>query len=526
MDADQVLTASIAHGTSRNAASGPPPGGPRFASHCGALEARILVLDVDESRRLALCAALRRHDYEASEAATAEAALAALRRSAFDGVLYCAAHTPGWNAAAFISQARAEGSDAAFVVGCTREALETALDGLRGGAEGYVLWPGDGFPACAAMERALERRRLRRENGDLRDQVRARMSFVGQVPEALGVRDVVRRAAPTKATVLVQGEVGSGKSLVAELIHEGSPRRDRPFVRMNCAGLCEALLEAGLFGCEAGALHDMPHCQPGATERADGGTLHVQEVASLPSSLQVKLLRLLQQGEYERLGGRKTQRADVRLVASTRVDLGEEVRAGRFREDLYYRLNVVALSLPPLRARKGDLPALASHFLSLHARLAGKAVRGLTPGALSLLFGYEWPGNVRELEHAMARVAASARGELGGVEDLPLVLHGARPEETAGSALIPGANLFEIEREAILRTLDSVGGSTVRAAEILDVSVRKIQYRLKEYRTGQPGARQRLPEEERGSGLDGRQALPGPSAVPCEASAEPGKGWR
>jgi DNA-binding NtrC family response regulator len=208
----------------------------------------------------------------------------------------------------------------------------------------------------------------------------------------------------------------------------------------------------------------------------------------------VKLLRVLQQGEYERVGGARTLRVDVRVVASTRVDLGEEVRAGRFRDDLYYRLNVVSLALPPLRSRKGDIPALAAHFLAVHGKALGKTLRGITPGALSALFAYEWPGNVRELENAVASAALACRGDLVGIDDLPTVLRGARPDEGAGSALIPGASLFEIEREAILRTLDAVGGSTARAAEVLGVSVRKVQYRLKEYRTGQPTPRVRAGE--------------------------------
>ncbi len=386
------------------------------------------------------------------------------------------------------------------MVGCTRDTLDVAVDALRAGAESYVLEPADAARTGAALERALEKRRLRGEARELRERARARLAFVGKAPEAAAVGEVARRAAPTKATVLLQGEPGTGRSLVAEMIHEASPRRDRPFVRVNCAGLSESLLEVGLFGCEAGALPDVPRRREGMVERADGGTLLLQEVAGLTASLQVKLLRLLQNGEFERLGGREALRADVRVVASTRADLGEEVRAGRFRDDLYYRLTVVALSLPPLRARKADLPALAAHFLAVHGRAAGKAVRGLTPGALSTLFAYDWPGNVGELEAVMARAAGSCGGEQAGTEDLPPVLHGARPEESAVSALIPGASLFEIEREAILRTLDSVQGSTVRAAEVLGVSVRKIQYRLKEYRTGANAARSRLPEAEEGPG--------------------------
>ncbi|HVP69103.1 MAG TPA: sigma-54 dependent transcriptional regulator [Anaeromyxobacteraceae bacterium] len=454
------------------------------------MAARILVLYADRARRSALSAALREHGHDVSEASTAEEGLETLARSPFDGAI-CATRASGWSAPALVSRARAAGSDAAFVVTCSRDGLDLAIEALRSGAEGYVLEPEEGRQAAAALERALEKRRVRREADGLREDLRARLTFLGQVPEAQAVREVVHRAAPTKATVLVHGEPGTGKSLVAEMIHEASPRRDRPFVRASCAALGDRLLEAELFGWEAGALPDFPVRGEGAVERADGGTLHVREVASLPPALQVKLLRVLQHGEYERLEGSETLRADVRVVASTRLDLGEEVRAGRFRDDLYYRLNVVALSLPTLRARKGDLPVLAAHFLAVHGRAAGKSIPALTPGALSALFGYEWLGNVRELEDAMASAVANCRGDQAGTEDLPLFLHGARPDETAGSALIPGASLFEIEREAILRTLDSVGGSTARAAEILGVSVRKIQYRLKEYRTGaHPGGRE------------------------------------
>jgi len=211
----------------------------------------------------------------------------------------------------------------------------------------------------------------------------------------------------------------------------------------------------------------------------------------VPPAVQVKLLRVLQQGEFERLGGRETVRVDVRVVAGSQRDLAEEVRAGRFRDDLYYRLNVVSVSLPPLRSRKADIPALVSHFIELQARAAGKEISGVTPGTLSALFAYDWPGNIRELVNVVERAVGSAQGHEITADDLTPVLHGARPEESTASALIPGATLFEIEREAILRTLDQCGGSTARAAEVLGVSIRKIQYRLKEYRSGASGRRPR-----------------------------------
>jgi len=273
---------------------------------------------------------------------------------------------------------------------------------------------------------------------------------------------------------------------------------------VNCAGLSESLLESAIFGHEKGAFAEAAAREEGSLELARGGTLFLSEVSSTPPACQVRLLRLLQQGEFERVGGTETLRADVRVVAASRRDLAEEVQSGRFRDDLYYRLNVVTVCLPPLRARKGDIPALADHFIEIHARAAGKGVRRITPGALSALFAYDWPGNVRELEEVVERAVLASRGPEIGAEDLPPALHGARPEERTASALIPGASLFEIEREAILRTLDVVGGSTARAAEVLGISVRKIQYRLKEYRAGHPGARPQRPAGLGGLGLERR----------------------
>jgi two-component system NtrC family response regulator len=339
------------------------------------------------------------------------------------------------------------------------------------------------------VQKALEKRSLRQDGGALREAIRQRLRIVGSAPELISLIEVVRRVAPTKATVLVQGEAGVGKSHIAQALHEVSPRRDRPFVRVNCAALSEPLVESELFGHERGAFADADERRIGKLELANGGTLYLHEVARLPAALQVKLLRVLQHGEMERVGGRGTIRVDVRVVAGSQRELAEEVRSGRFRDDLYYRLNVVALSLPPLRERKADIPALVNHFAELYASAEQKEITGVTPGTLSSLFAYDWPGNVRELATVVERAVKSARGRELTAEDLPPVLHGARPDESTASALIPGATLFEIEREAILRTLDQCGGSTARAAEVLDVSIRKIQYRLKEYRSGSAGRR-------------------------------------
>jgi DNA-binding NtrC family response regulator len=452
-------------------------------------QARILIVSGDAAARGGLRSMLVQRGHEVAESDEVADALGRLAGS--DAVVVAPSLRDG-SAAALVTRARAAGSDAAFVVACAPGEMGRAVEVLRAGADGCLAGPADGELASAVLERALEARRLRRERGELREQARARALLVGGASELQVVQDVLRRVAPTKATVLILGESGTGKSVVAQALHEASPRRDGPFVRARCAALSQTMLESYLFGHEKGAFAGAEGRAEGRLAAADGGTLHLAEVESLSPASQVRLLRLLQQGEFERVGGRETLRADVRVVASTRRDLAEEVRAGRFRDDLYYRLNVVAVTMPPLRARKGDLPALASHFLDLCRRREGKEVRGFTPGALSALFAYDWPGNVRELENVVERAVRTCAGTLVGPEDLSPVLHGARPEERTASSLIPGATLFEIEREAILRTLEQVGGSTARAAEVLGISVRKIQYRLKEYRTGHPqGARYR-----------------------------------
>ena len=451
---------------------------------------RILIVDPNPLDGAALRAGLCESGFDAVESATADGALALVPSFQPAAVLVDAA-LPDVDPAAFVARLRELRSDAAVVVATTLERLDAAVSALRAGAETYVVRPLDPGQVLVVLEKALEKRRLRSDSAALRDAIRRRLQIVGAAPELQALVEVVKRVSPTKATVLVQGEAGTGKAHVAQAVHEASPRRDKPFASVNCAALSEALLESELFGHERGAFADADERRIGKFELANGGTLHLHEVWRLPAAVQVKLLRVLQSGDFERVGGRETVHVDVRVVAASQRDLAEEVSAGRFRDDLYYRLNVVSVSLPPLRQRKGDIPALVNHFIEVHAAAQGKEISGVTPGTLSALFAYDWPGNVRELSNVVERAVASCRGREFTAEDLTPVLHGARLEESTASALIPGATLFEIEREAILRTLDQCGGSTARAAEVLGVSIRKIQYRLKEYRSGVPSRRAR-----------------------------------
>jgi two-component system NtrC family response regulator len=449
---------------------------------------RILIVDPNPLDGAALRASLCEAGFDAVEAASTDGALALVpsfqpAAVVVDGSLSDA------DPATVVNRLRELRSDAAVVVAAQPDRVEAAISALRAGAESYLVRPLDPGQVLLVLEKALESRSLRKDGAALRETIRRRLAVVGNAPELLGVVEVVKRVAPTKATVLVQGEFGAGKSHIAQALHEASPRRNRPFFRVSCAALSEALLESELFGHERGAFAEAEARRAGRFEQANGGTLYLDEVGRMPPPVQVKLLRVLQQGDFERLGGTETVHVDVRVVAGSQRDLAEEVRAGRFRDDLYYRLNVVSVALPPLRARKADIPALVSHFIDLYARAAQKEITGVTPGTLSALFAYDWPGNVRELCNVVERAVASARGHEITADDLAPVLHGAQPTESTASALIPGATLFEIEREAILRTLDQCGGSTARAAEVLGVSIRKIQYRLKEYRSGASGRR-------------------------------------
>ncbi len=448
-----------------------------------AMKERILVVDDEQNARNALRTLLGEEGYEIAEAADGEEALAKIAELD-PAVVLTDMRMPKMDGITLIKKAREAGSEAAFVMMTAFASVQAAVEAMKAGAENYLTKPLDLQAVLVFLEKALEKRRLQRETLSLRDRVREQYrldGLVGDAPELRAVYDVVRQAAPTKATVLILGESGTGKEIIAHALHEESPRRDKPFVKVSCAALSETLLESELFGHERGSFTGAIGRKEGRFELADGGTLFLDEIGEISPATQIKLLRVLQTKEFERVGGTQTIKVDVRLVAATNRDLAAEVKAGKFREDLYYRLNVVAVTLPPLRRRKGDLPALASHFIEKYARLYGKDVRGLGPGTLNALLAHDWPGNVRELENAIERAVVLAQSREITADDLPPSLRGSRPDRREAGSLIPGATLYEIEREAILRTLELVGGSTSRAADMLGISARKIQYRMKEY---------------------------------------------
>ncbi len=455
---------------------------------------RILIADDELDARKNLAVLLAGAGYEVAETDRGEEALAQIAGWSPD-VVVADVSLAGLDGIGLVQRARAQGFGCSFLLTARSVSLESTVEAIQLGAENVLVKPLDPQAMLAAVARALDERRLRREAANLRERALQRRridGIIGDAPELKAVFDVVLRAAPTDATVLILGESGTGKELIAQALHDGSPRRLEPFIKVSCAALSETLLESELFGHERGSFTGASGRTHGRFELADGGTLFLDEIGDIAPSTQVKLLRALQTCAFERVGGTETLQVDVRLVAATNCDLAAKVKDGTFREDLYYRLNVVAVTLPPLRRRKSDIPALANFFLQRSARAYDKAIRGLAPGTLSLLLSHDWPGNVRELENAMERAVVVCKGGELTADDLPPALRGPRPARRDPATLIPGARMDEIEREAILRSIDAAGGSTSRAAKMLGISVRKVQYRLKEYGQARPapGARQ------------------------------------
>jgi two-component system NtrC family response regulator/two-component system response regulator HydG len=340
------------------------------------------------------------------------------------------------------------------------------------------------------LEKALDKKRLLEETRVLRERVQSKYRFenlVGESPEMLAAFKTIQQVAPSSASLLLLGESGTGKELFAQALHQNSPRRNKPFIKVACAALPETLLESELFGHEKGSFTGATYTRAGRFEMAEGGTLFLDEIGDISPTVQVKLLRFLEEREFERVGGNRTFKVDVRIVCATHRDLRKKLEEGTFREDLYYRLNVIELTIPPLRERPGDIPVLAHHFLRRYAEANGKEIRGIDDEALALLLRHPWPGNVRELENAVERAVVLTAEPVLTAAHFPTLRRvvaaaiGAAERGPALGVAIPGSTLAEIEREAILRTLEAVGGSTSRAAALLKISARKIQYKIKEY---------------------------------------------
>lgn len=358
--------------------------------------------------------------------------------------------------------------------------IESAIEAMKRGAYDYIPKPFKMSELALVVEKALGENALRREVERLRKAVGKEFQFgnlIGKSKGMLAVFDLIRRISDTASNVLITGESGTGKELVARAIHYNSSRRDRPFIPVNCAAIPENLLESEMFGHVRGAFTDAKSDKTGLFEEADGGTLFLDEISDLPLALQAKLLRVLQDKEVRRVGSNQATKVDVRVIAACSADLSSEVKAHRFRDDLFYRLNVIQIPIPPLRDRKDDILPLASHFLNKYQKEAQKTVKGIGEAALSLLIRYPWPGNVRELENAIERAVILARQDQVMADDLPPAVTGGQDDFAAlEKALDRQLALQDLEKEYIGRILEQTGGNKVRAAQILGID-RKTLYR-------------------------------------------------
>jgi len=442
---------------------------------------RILIVDDEANARAALSEILHEDGFTTETAADGFKALG--KRGDFDpDVVLTDLKMPGLDGIGLMEKGREIAPAAVFVVMTAFGTIGSAVDAVKRGAENYLTKPLDFEALVAIVERAMDKARLVKENVKLRERLRERnvMShIVGDSPKMQKLLGLVEQVAKSRASVLIVGESGTGKELIAEAIHRASPRAKAPLVRLNCAALAEGLLESELFGHEKGAFTGALGRREGRFKQADQGTLFLDEVSEIPAATQVKLLRFLQERAFERVGGNETLHVDVRIIAATNRDLKALIDEGRFREDLFYRLNVVSLEIPPLRERVEDVAPLALFFLARYAQENGKRIDGIEPEALALLMAHKWPGNVRELENAMERAVVLCDEPRIDRRHLPANI--APKKELHGPPQIPGSSIDEIERFAILKTLEMCGGSTSKAAAVLGISSRKIQYKLHEY---------------------------------------------
>jgi len=442
---------------------------------------RILVVD-DEPAQLELAGGfLKKRGFETVLAESGEKALRSFRDQPFDLVL-TDQKMAGMSGLELVHAVRALNPETAVIVMTAYGTIETAVSAIKAGAADYLTKPLNLDELLYRIEQVRERHRLLTENRELREALQGRHrieGIIGESGQMLEVVSLVRRVAPSEASVLIRGESGTGKELIAKAIHFASPRAAGPLIRINCAALPETLLESELFGHEKGAFTGALATRKGRFELADEGTLFLDEIGDLPLHLQAKLLRVLQEREFERVGSSQSIRVNVRILSATHRDLEALLKAGQFREDLYYRLNVVTILLSPLRERRQDLPLLIDHFLRVFAEKNGKRIRGFTHEARETLLRYDYPGNVRELENLVERAVVLTRDEVISKDALPLMVQPPEAAEERGGNLT--AAVEGMERQMIREALARSGGVQTRAAEMLGISERALRYKLKKY---------------------------------------------
>jgi len=447
---------------------------------------RVLVVDDEENIRLVLRTLLRKHGYEVTVADSGEAAIALIDSFGPD-VILTDVRMPKMGGLDLLAAIRERQVAATVIVMSAYGSIDLALEAMKAGAYDYVGKPFKPDEVVLALRKAEEREALRRENRALKEQIHGAAQFQSILAKSPAMEEIFRtitKIADFKTTVLVTGESGVGKELVARAIHQRSSRKDRPFVAINCGAIPENLLESELFGHKKGAFTDAAADRRGLFEEASAGTLFLDEIGELPLNLQVKLLRALQEESIRRLGDTKDVKVDVRIIAATHRDLAAEAKAGRFRDDLYYRINVLPIAIPPLRARREDINLLIDHFVARNNVRLGTQIRGLSSEARRVLLEHAWPGNVRELENTIERAMVLADGDVLDTADLPERLREALDPvqvQLASGELSIKKTTTAIEEILIRRALQKTNGNRTRAAEILEISHRALLYKIKDY---------------------------------------------
>jgi DNA-binding NtrC family response regulator len=436
-------------------------------------KATILVIEDEEKQRRVVGLHLAAADYDVKGAGTAEEGW---KLAGEVDLILTDLKLPGMDGLELLERLKAQNSHTPVIVMSAFSTVENAVEAMKRGAVDFLPKPFSLDHLSVVVEKALEVRKLRDENRELREALGQRYQFeniIGSSPAMQEIFATIMRVAPTRATVLLAGESGVGKDMIARAIHQHSPRKDRPFVKINCTAIPENLMESELFGYEKGAFTGANISKPGKFEQANTGTVMLDEIGDVPASVQVKLLRILQEREFERLGSNKTQQTDVRVIAATNVDLRAALEQGTFREDLYYRLNVVPMNIPPLRERKDDIPYLVEHF-------AKKFNGEISEGALERLMSYHWPGNVRELENVIERSILLAKGPMVEADDVKIEsgIGRARPAFSAEAFLPEGMTLDQYEQSIIREALKRANGNKSQAARLLGLTRNALRYRL------------------------------------------------
>ncbi|MGA2718962.1 MAG: sigma-54 dependent transcriptional regulator [Candidatus Acidiferrales bacterium] len=449
----------------------------------------ILVVEDEAKLRRLVELQLADEGFQVQSAPDAESALQILNKESFD-LLLTDFRLPGMNGLDFLQAAKRIDAQMPVVIMTAYGSVESAVDAMKAGASDYVLKPFSLAELVLVIRKELDTNRLREENRSLREALGRRYEYANIVANSEKMQAVlalVERVAPSNVTVLIGGESGVGKDLIARAIHEHSQRASGPFIKINSTAIPETLLESELFGYEKGAFSGATTSKPGKFELADRGTLFLDEIGDVPASIQVKLLRVLQEREFERLGGTKTHKVDVRLIAATNRDLRAALEEGTFREDLYYRLNVVAIDIPPLRDHKEDIPALVKFFLEKFGKESDVPPKSLTPDAMKLLMDFRWPGNVRELENVIQRAITLSEKTTLDVSDIHLDSRTPRANSSTNSFVLPeGMTLDQWEQETIREALKRANGNKSQAARMLGLSRNALRYRLSQMGVADP----------------------------------------